>query len=287
MAEPHRLISIAIAKLELERAETGAKRPDLTDELVALLLNRADWRLDAGDLIGARQDARRILDGLNPNVSMAYRLLAKTDVDDLVRKEHYEKALEVDPANATALWELATLLPDTDPQRALELQERRLKFVNLKSEGYEAIAKLQLKLGRPEVALPSVAAAISITPFRTRLFELRRDIEVALNRDKNRISAQLAAGYRRAGDYSATNGDQAEALSTYLRGLDILGGITTDDEAARFELEATIRNLSEFISSHYSKQDTRQFWESLAKAGITKNYRAQVQQEIRRLAIEN
>src|SRR5439155_24678312 len=131
-AEPHRLISAAIAKLDQERPESGANRPDLTDELVALLLDRADWRLDVGDLKGARDDARRILDELNPNISRAYRLLAKTDVDDDARKQHYEKALALNPANTAALLEFGRLLADSDPRRALELQERRLKFVFVK-----------------------------------------------------------------------------------------------------------------------------------------------------------
>src|ERR1700736_172483 len=153
-----------------------------------------------------------------------------------------------------------------------------MQFVFIKSRGYEEIAKLQLKLGYKEEALRSVASAISIVPSLTRLFELRREIEVGLGRSKEKATAHLAAGYREAGDYYARTGDDAEALPLYLSGLNAVAGIAnnSNDEDAGFEFETAIRNLSEFIASHYSRDDAQQFWQSLATVNITKSYRARV-----------
>ncbi len=288
ISEARRLIGRAIAVLDKQIVAKGDDRQDLKDAMVSLLLDRAQWNLDAEDVKGARDDAQRIVDKLNPNVSAAYWLLARTDTDDKARIEHYEHAIQLNPRNSQALWDYAELISGSDPQRALALHQQRLKSVYLQSSGYEKIAGLQLRLGQKEAALKSIEAAISITPFRERLFELRRDIEIALGVGEKKATAHLAAGYRRIGDFYNQSGEIAYALSYYVLSLKTVNlADRGDDEDLGFELEATVRALSSSVSSRFSTRDAQQFWRSLAASGVTANMRERVRREVARLSSGN
>ena len=165
--------------------------------------------------------------------------------------------------------------------------ERDLHLWFVSSVSYEQIAQLQLQLGRKQEALASVRKAIAIEPDRSALYDLRYDIERGIG-PVNTAAAHRAAGYRAAGDAFARTGEDAQALTLYLRGLQTVAAFAADpvDDDARFELEAAIRNLTEFVSARYSRSYARQFWQSLAHSAITEKYRDRLNREVTRLAAE-
>jgi tetratricopeptide (TPR) repeat protein len=279
-AEAHATYSAAIKLLEKELGERETIRQK--DLLIDLLLRRGNVRERVGDRRGAADDAARVV-ALNPNMSGAYTLLAETSSDNAAKRAHYEKALEVNPYDTGSMNNLANLVDKDDPKRALDLLQRRLRlYTRANSFSYERIARLQLTVGQKQEAMESIKSAISIAPYRTALYVLRQDIDRALGMSEAKATLRLAAGYRAAAESYALVKNDAQVVVQYLRALQSAASVAPDDDS-RFELEAAIRGLSEFLVSRHSAEHAQAVWRSLAASDVTKSYKARAEQEARRL----
>jgi tetratricopeptide (TPR) repeat protein len=280
-AEAHSKYTVAIERLEkqLGERETGRRK----DLLIHLLLRRANLRERVEDTKGAREDATRVIT-LNPNMSGAHSLLARTTSDNAQKRAHYEKALQVNPFDTGSMDNLAGLLEKDDPKRALDLRQRRLQlYTRANSFAYENIARLQLRIGQKQEAMESLKAALTLAPHRTALYLLRRDIERALDHDETQATLHLAAGYRAAGEEYVRVKNDGQVVVQYMRALQLAAGVTANEDA-RFEVEAAVRGLTEFLVSRHSVAHAQAFWKSLASSSVMKSYQARAEEEARRLA---
>ncbi len=291
-AEAQRSYSSAIELLEKEVAGNDLRRRDL---LIALHLRRGQMRLDVNDAKGARDDAKRVI-ALDGTVSDAYRLLARTDLDDKERRGDYEAALKYDPANPDALQDYADMLERTAPgpqrqadlEHAMALLKRRMHAAVSWSSDYEQLARLELELGHAGEALASASSAIALAPGKGGLYLLRRDIEKGLGRSERLATLHLAAGYRAGGDALARNGRYGPALAFYMRALKTVASLAgAEDDDERFELEACMRTLSEFLTARYSEDYASRFWRSIAAAAFLEGRRELVDAEARRVETEH
>jgi tetratricopeptide (TPR) repeat protein len=279
-AEAHGKYTAAIRLLEknLEGAQAGRQK----DLLIDVLLRRGNVRERVGDRRGAAEDARRVI-ALNPNLSGAYTLLAETTSDNAEKRAHYEKAFAVNPFDTGAMNNLATMVEKDDPKRALELLQRRLRlYTRANSQTYERIARLQLRVGQKEEAAESIRAALTIAPYRTALYVLRQDIDRALGYSESKAALRLAAGYRAAAEGYARVKNDGQAVIQYMRALQTAVEVPADADS-RFEVEAAVRGLTDFLIARHSEGYAHAFWKSLASSSVMKDYKVRAEEEVRRL----
>jgi len=266
----------------------GRRQQDL---LIDLLLRRADWRLQGGvyeiDRGGAADDARAVIK-LDPNVPDAYRVLAAAAYDDAARKANDEHALELDPYNAAALKDLATLIQKDDPKRALALLQKRQQVTPLWSADYALLAGLQKLLGDHPQALRDIEAAIAHAPWLVDYYAQRRDIEEKMGVGPAALNLHWAQGLRAAASYAVRTGDNGSALQRYVHAFTMVSrSETTPDAEAKFELERIVRDLSELLATNYSRADAELFWQSLSQEPLLNAFQKQVAaQEAARLSAQ-
>ena len=239
----------------------GRREKDL---LIDLLFRRADWRLDAQDKGGAAEDARRVI-ALNDKVADAYRILAASAFDSASRKANNERTLALDPYNSAALQDLADLVENDDPERALALLQKRQRVSTFWSDQYLQLSRLQLRLKNYAEALRNIENAIARAPWQTTLYEMRHDIETAAGADRNRIVVHLVQGLRARAYYEVRVGRDDLALQTYLRAFMQLSSLQSIEADANFELQTIVRDLSTFLSAGYRAEDAEQFWRTLSE----------------------
>ncbi len=277
-------LSEAIDLLEPQPGSSPGRRQQ--DLLIDLLLRRAGWRLEGDarehDKGGVAEDARAVL-ALNPNVAGAYRLLAAAAFDDDTRKTNYERALDLDPFNSTALQKLANLIQDEDPKCALALLQKRQRIASPWSSDYAQIARLEKTPAAPgsakqcpadtasaripdyTQALRHIEAAIESAPWQIDLYAERRDIETKKGGvDQARIELHFVQGLRAAAEYEVRTGEHGLGLKRYLLAFVHASDPTIKDDA-QFELDTIVRNLSAFISDNYGRAEAEQFWRALAQ----------------------
>jgi hypothetical protein len=277
-----RLLTSAI---EILKGESEPQTPARRDLLISLYLHRAQLRVDAGDLKGAREDADRVL-SFDSHLSEAYRLRAGAEWEDDSRRQDYERAIAEDRFNAQALGDFADYLEPREPEAALQKMRIRLRLISPGSTDYEQIARLQLKLGQNPEAASSVGTAIAIAPWRPELYQLRFAIESAAGIAEPKARLHLLAGYRAAGDEMARIGNVGRALSMYMRALEgiiALKGPSDQDEDVNFELEASIRGLSQWLVSRYGSHHAVEFWRDVASATAMQRDQVRLLQEARRI----
>jgi hypothetical protein len=68
-----------------------------------------------------------------------------------------------------------------------------------------------------------------------------------------------------------------------MRALQLAAGVAANEDA-RFEVEAAVRGLTEFLVSRHSVAHAQAFWKSLASSSVMKSYQARAEEEARRLA---
>ena len=277
-----RLLTSAIGILEGgSEPQTPARR----DLLVSLYLHRAQLRLDAADLRGARADADRLL-SFDPHLSEAYRLRAMAEWEDDKRRQDFERAIAENRFNAQALKDFADYLKSSEPEAALQKMQVRLRLISPSSTDYEEIARLQLRLGQKSEAASSVGTAIALAPWRLELYQLRFDIERANGIADPTARLHLLVGYRAAGDEMSRAGNAGQALSTYMRvlaGIIALRGKSPQDEDINFELETSIRGLSQWLSSRYGAPHAAQFWRNVAATTAMRPAGGRLMQEVSRI----
>lgn len=249
-----------------QNSKLGRRERDL---LIDLLLRRAEWRLegdeDEQDKGGAADDARRVI-ALNDKTPGAYRILAAAAFDDADRKANDEQALKLDPYNADALNDLAGLIQNDDPQRALLLLQKRRRQTQIWSDDYLQIAQLQMRLGNYPEALRSIESAIGSAPWRIDLYEQRREIEQKMGTmDQLKIELHLAQGLRAAAEYRNRTGDDGLALRLYMLAFLQAAAPQNMNDDGQFELQTIVRALSAFISTNYGRANAEQFWRTLSQ----------------------
>jgi tetratricopeptide (TPR) repeat protein len=244
----------------------GRRQKDL---LIDLLLRRADWRLSGGsdesDKGGATADARAVI-ALNKDVPRAYRILAAAASDDGTRRTNDEKALELDPYDADALWDLANLVADEDPKSAIALVKRRARITTLWSKDYRFLAELEMRTGDYGEALRDIENSIARAPWNLDYYAQRRNIEEkAGNVDAAVVSRHFVRGVHDAAAYDARTGDDGQAVKKYVLAFLAASAVKTPNADAQFELETIIRDFSTLLSDNYSLADARLFWQNLSR----------------------
>lgn len=257
-------VQLAQVEKKLTQAvELLSRDPKEHDSLIELLIRRAGIRYRAKDYIGVREDCNTVL-SLNRAVPYAHYYLAKSDWDSQKKLDHFEKALQYAPSDALVLLNFADFLRKDHPDRALSLLERCARLRPNSWSTWGQLSEVQFALHHNQQALESLNKAIALNPTDQELYESRETIEKQLGADASAIALHLAAGYRDAGDAERHIGHSAHALAVYLRGLRTVCSIPSDNADINFELERSVRNLSDFLSTTYSKQYAMQFWQILA-----------------------
>jgi tetratricopeptide (TPR) repeat protein len=281
----------------------GRRQRDL---LIDLLLRRANWRLEGSaaeqDKGGAVDDARAAI-ALDPRLPEAYWLLATAAFDDDSRQANDEHALGIDPFYASALQDLANLVQTNDPKCALALLQRRQRMVTTWADDYAQLAQLQtssvtgassyhcpveatsIQIPDYPAALGSIESAIAIAPWQIDLYTSRRDIEQKLGRDKALTDLHFVQGMRDAAEYDVRTGVDGLGLQKYVRAFILASSLDTNNDDAKFALDAIIRELSAFISKNYRREDAVQFWRALSQDPLlTPTQKQLAAQEADRLA---
>jgi tetratricopeptide (TPR) repeat protein len=259
------IVQLAQVEDKLTRAiEAVSGNPKDDDFLIELLIRRAHIRYRAKDLIGVREDCDAVL-LRNKNVSDAYYYLAKSDTDPHAKLDHFEAAFRYAPGDAKILLDFSDFLRKDHPERALSLLERCVRFRANWSSVWRRIGEIQYTLHQTQQALTSLNTAIALDPTAQDLYETRKKIEDQLDANTTIPALHLAAGYRDAGDAERHIGHSADALAAYLKGLHAVCSIEPVDADVRFERERSVRNLSDFLATAYSKQYAIQFWRTVAE----------------------
>jgi tetratricopeptide (TPR) repeat protein len=280
-------MKLAVVRAQLDRAIDMAKRdPKQQDLLIDLLMRRVRVEFEAKDVIGVRKDCRWIL-RLSPGVAEAYYYLARTDIDAASKTADYEAALKYAPADPNILLEFSDFLARTNPGRALLLIQKCVSIWPGSSSIHWRLAKLQNTLHQNEAALHSIKTAISLAPRWRSQYELRSEIEKDLGRDASTVGIHLAGGYRAAGDAERHLGHDGEALAAYLKGFMTASALPPDDnnKELRFEQELSVRNISDFLESKYSREYMLQFWQNIVIGQATKNLTSRAAEEVQQLSI--
>jgi len=279
-ADAHQKYTAAIDLLEsaLHRHESGRNR----DVLISLLLRRGNLRKRVEEKKGAREDAERVI-ALNPRVYGAYTLLAELS-DGASKRDYYEKALEINPSGTLAMAALANVVEANDPKRALDLRLRRSRLNTwVDTYNYERIVRLQLRLGQPREAMENLKIVLTATPRDEELYLLRRDIERALGQSEAVVTLHLAAGYRAVAEANVRIQDDSKVLLNYMRALQMAAAAPSGEDA-RFEIEAAVRGLTDFLVTRHSVAHAQTFWTGIASSSAAKGYQDRAREEARRLS---
>ena len=257
---------------------------------------------DEKDYGGAAQDARRILE-IDSKVSDAHRLVAEAARDDQNAIDAYEKAIELDSRNTAALaglaeklesrgeskaaalktterifhqtshskafnavnyQTLAGLLNGRDAKRALELRERKSIFNRRWSSDFNAIARLQYKLGRNSEALANIERAIASAPWNASYYERRRVYEIASGNSAQISELHLVEVYHGRAAYYARTGDDSTALRSYVEALHKASALPEGDIHAKLELESVTNDFNRFLVARFGGGIAAQWWSQLA-----------------------
>jgi hypothetical protein len=266
-APAHARLSEAIDLLATKQ-KSGQRNSTLgrreQDLLIVLLLRRADWRLSAGDKGGAAEDARRVI-ALDDKIADAYRVLAASAFDDDTRKVNDEQALRLRPYNSDALQDLADLVQNDDPERALALLQKRQRVSIFWSNGYLQLSRLHWRLKKYPEALLSIESAIARAPWQSSLYETRRQIESAAGVARGPIALHFVQGLRARADYEVRVGNDGLALETYLQAFVQLSKLENPEGDVGAELRTIIRDLSIFLTAGYKNDSAQEFWRALAR----------------------
>jgi hypothetical protein len=212
---------------------------------IELLLTRARYRKWSGDLEESDENKNKYYEGSRQDFAVALKLVDHdeqkasykpivyswwadfgpllVEMDDAQRKNYFEKTLELGPANAYAMSELSNLVAKTDPQRAIKLLERSVKFYPT-ADKYYRLAQLQNDSGNHQQAFQSIKLAISLQSNSIEFYKERERAETdpALGISEVERKRHLAAGYAEIGDAFLKQLKIAEAVRAYQSGLEIL-----------------------------------------------------------------
>jgi energy-coupling factor transporter ATP-binding protein EcfA2 len=255
--------SLKLLQDKNKRAKIGRREQDL---LIRLLVRRSELRLQGEDRGGARDDAREVAE-INPNLAVAYRLLAAAAYpsDDKTRRENNERALALDPYDSKVLEDQADLVAPDNPQRALALLQKRQRVSSIWADDYLKMARLQSRLGQYAEALGNLDLAILTAPWRIRLRDEKREVELGSKVAKELADLHFSQGLHEAAAYEARVGADSAALQMYVRALRATSQLAQTNDDARFELASVIRGLSAFLTTRFSAADAEEFWRSLSQ----------------------
>ena len=281
-----------IAILEARRARGTLAHGDF-DLLLATRINRAELKASTNDKVGAAEDASAVI-ALDPNYAVAYRVRAATRGDAAAQADDYRRAIELDPASATARSELAKLIGDKEPAKAIALMEQKARLQFLWSGDRWRMATWGLALastrkGEERVrtlraAHDAIAAAIEIDPSDKTSYSLRRAIELALDGDQTAADAKLIAGLRNLSASQARIGASAPGLVGYMQALrTALDSKDPGNPEIQFEIETTVRALTSFLVDLYDINQARSYWRALSNNRSVPQLVPIAQRELKRI----
>jgi hypothetical protein len=260
MAPALGLLSDAIHLLDPQRLgrPLGRREEDL---LIDLLLKRGDWKLSGKDSGGAAHDARRVLD-IDPRIANAHRLLGDALAVSADRRREYKEALDLDAGDKDALSGLASIEGST-PSEALDLLDRRRRFIRLRSENYSKLASLQDNVGLARDALDNIGKAIELVPWEFAYYSARRDYEIHAKIDRDLAYLHYARGLDELAEFSTRTGDDDSALRAYAEAFRTVAAVPEGPDAAR-ELGNLTKRFSAFLVTRFGRADAEQWWRSFA-----------------------
>jgi tetratricopeptide (TPR) repeat protein len=236
------------------------KKPDS----IELRLARARYRRSAGYWAGywgrdeakkrffteAKDDFSKLLKlaeekpAYKPNVYLWWSFLGSelgglTDTD---RKYYLEKALELGPANSSALSELSDATAASDPQKAIEYIQRSV-LLEPTADNYYKLAVLQNKVGKHPEALEAIKLAIALQADKAEFYEERKRTEAGLGVGEVDREMHLAEGYLEVGDArfrdlkaGPARDDKEKAFDqatvAYRKALEILSRLTRNEKVS-------------------------------------------------------
>jgi tetratricopeptide (TPR) repeat protein/energy-coupling factor transporter ATP-binding protein EcfA2 len=218
---------------------------------IELLLLRAKYRKWRGDQEQANSENRKkYWDASQRDFGTALKL-AETEVayrpyvylmwafwgksmgalDDNLRRDYFQKALEQGPASADALSELSDIVAKSNPAEALDLLKRSLQLEQ-SAGSYYKLAKLQNDSGRYKEALESIKLALSLRDSnsgyyeeRERAYKEQERTEEGLHVPAPERKRHLAAGYTEIGDTMLKQLRTSDANRAYKEGQRILSDL--------------------------------------------------------------
>jgi len=218
---------------------------------IDLLLLRARYRQAAGYWAGyyghddtrtkyyanAQQDLRTALKLAEVNPS--YQAIVHLTIgffgpslgfdDDQVRSS-FEKALDLGPANSSAMTELSARLAYSDPGKAKDLL-RRSVALDPSADNYYRAAVLQNRMSDYKSSLASIKMAIALKNDDASYYEERERAEAGLGIGEVERKRHLASGYREIGDSLLKQGKNVAAFQTYRNAAEVLAQIAEQDKS--------------------------------------------------------
>ena len=259
-------MGVAIEELR-SRASAGTLGRRGEDLELSLLIERGQWLADAKDWKPALADADSALT-LAPGSAEAHALRAQAlppRSPDRIAEDR--KALELQPTNWRASFDLARLYASAFPTRALVYWERyRRVALVFPAASWREMAVVQFRLGKYADAKASVEAAFALDPGTTSYCADLRTIAGKLGATPD----SALAGYSGCLAKSATVLDRAgkpgDAVATEVTALRALAGAGTPDAPdLAFERERAARAITSILSDRFGAPRAAAFWDETAK----------------------
>ena len=256
-------------------------------QIVTLLLQRAqDYNL-LKDTDSAREDYKRVLQ-LQPHTAVALAYLAETEpkADPAKQEKEYELAIQYDPRLTWARTELARLVAEKDPKRAIALLQEANRIDSPSDDNYQKIANLQIKIHEYQSALQSINQAIALSPDELSYYDIKDMAEKGLGRGPVDRALDKSSAYRVQADSVARAGKPHEALTLYLQALHILTDEPAgkENESVRAEEVVEARGISQMLEKISSRKDAKQFWMTVSSTPYLQPIGKIAQEEIQRLS---
>jgi len=273
------VLSTAIRQLE--------HQPMGRAQIVTLLLERGQDYFQLGEIKPARADDQRALQ-LQPHTAIALANLAATEPagNKAVQQKEYELAIQYDPALLWPRGELADLIQQSDPKRAISLLQEANRLGTPTDDNYAKIAGIQIATGDYPGALRSVDQAIALAPEKLGYYEMKDTAEKGLGRSPLERALDKSSAYRVQADSLARAGKPHEALTLYLDALHFLAQLNGDQGNASVRAEEVVeaRGVSQMLETISTRKDAKQFWMTVSSTPYLQPIGEIAQQEIQRLS---
>lgn len=198
---------------------------------------------------GAREDFAKLLQltekdpAYKPVVYLWWSFLGTTlgALNENEKKYYSEKAIELGPANASALSDLSDAVAGSDPTRAIALLKRSLAL-DPSAPNYHKLAVLQSNAGNHRDALASIKLAIALQHDNAEYYEERQHIESKLGVGEVERKRRLAEGYREIGDVQLRQEKNSPAYLAFKKAQQTLSVVARSDQSGAAGVELALIN---------------------------------------------